>query len=121
MATAGQMQRDEARKLYVLANQLLPTGRQKVWEEMPARRFWGLFSSSPQPDPNEHELGNLMDHFMGDISRENRMIFLRRYWYMDTVPEIAARCGRSEAQVRFSLRRTQGRLHTYLERQGVCI
>lgn len=79
---------------------------------------WLAFSSK---GAGSSELGSLMDVFMGDISRENRMILLRRYWYMDTVPEIAARFGLSEHKVRSRLRRTRGRLYTYLERQGVCL
>lgn len=121
MGTAEQMRLDGGRKLYILANQILPTGKQKDWEQMPSRRFWGLFSAASRPDPSERELGILMDHFMGDISRENRMILLRRYWYMDTVSEIAIRYGISEAKVRSRLRRTQGRLYTYLEQQGICL
>lgn len=108
----------DGRKLYILANEILPSGRQKVWEEMPSRRFWGLFS--PRQTPGK-ELGSVMDQFMGDISRENRMILLRRYWYMDTVPEIADRFGLSEQRVRSRLRKTRGQLCTYLERQGVCL
>lgn len=66
-----------------------------------------------------HEIGRLLNRFMESISQENRLIFLRRYWYMDTVPEIAERCQLSERKVRVRLQRTRGRLHTFLEGEGI--
>ena len=47
------------------------------------------------------------------------MVFLRRYWYMDTVAEIAVRYGISESAVSMRLNRTRGRLKLYLEKEGI--
>lgn len=65
------------------------------------------------------ELRRLMNRFLGEISQENRLIFLRRYWYMDTVGEIAQRCGMTESSVKSRLHRTRGKLETYLSGEGI--
>lgn len=67
------------------------------------------------------ELGRLMNRFMENISQENRLIFMRRYWYMDTTAEISQRFGLSERRVSNKLRRTREKLHTFLEREGICL
>ena len=65
------------------------------------------------------ELGRALDTFLRTLTPENRMVFLRRYWYMDTVAEIAVRYGISESAVSMRLNRTRGRLKLYLEKEGI--
>ena len=47
------------------------------------------------------------------------MIFMRRYWYVDTLAEIAMRYGISESAVRMRLNRTRDKLAGYLKQEGV--
>lgn len=72
-------------------------------------------------DRTDTDLSRLLNLFLGSISRENRLIFLRRYWYLDTIPEIAQRFGCSEHRVKSCLNRTRGRLQTFLQKEGVCL
>ena len=65
------------------------------------------------------ELGMLLDRFLRTLTPENQMFFLRRYWYVDTIAEIAARYGISESAVQMRLNRTRARLCTYLEKEGI--
>lgn len=37
------------------------------------------------------ELGRILSTFLRTLTPENRMVFVRRYWYVDTVADIAAR------------------------------
>ena len=67
---------------------------------------------------NLRELGRTLDRFLRTIDAEPRRIFLRRYWFADTVREIAAHCGISESKVKTSLFRTREKLRTYLESEG---
>lgn len=46
---------------------------------------------------------------------------MRRYWYMDTVAEIAQRCHVSESKVKSQLYRTRSRLKNYLEQEGIAV
>ena len=65
------------------------------------------------------ELGMVLDRFLRTLTQENQMIFLRRYWYVDTIAEIAVRYGISESAVQMRLNRTRAKLCTYLEKEGV--
>lgn len=65
------------------------------------------------------ELGMLLDRFLRTLTPENQMVFLRRYWYTDTIAEIAARYGISESAVLMRLNRTRAKLCAYLEKEGI--
>ena len=67
------------------------------------------------------ELGRILNAFLGTLTPENRMVFLRRYWYVDTIAEIAARYGISESAVMTRLSRTRSKLCTYLEKEGIFV
>ena len=67
------------------------------------------------------ELGMLLDAFLRTLTPENRMVFLRRYWYVDTITEIAVRYGLSESAVQMRLSRTRAKLCTYLEKEGIFV
>lgn len=65
------------------------------------------------------ELGQLLNAFLDGLSRENRLIFLRRYWYADPVREIAERYQISESKVKTQLHRTRKKLQHFLEGEGI--
>ena len=65
------------------------------------------------------ELGMILDRFLRTLTPENQMVFLRRYWYADTIAEIAARYGISESAVLMRLNRTRTKLGTYLKKEGI--
>ena len=65
------------------------------------------------------ELGMNLDAFIRTLTPENRVVFLRRYCYVDTIAEIAARYGISESAVQMRLNRTRAKLCTYLEKEGI--
>lgn len=65
------------------------------------------------------ELGRTIDRFLDTQETENRVIFLRRYWFSDPVSEIAARMGMSENQISVRLSRMKKRLKAYLAKEGI--
>lgn len=67
------------------------------------------------------ELGQILNQFLGTLPEQTRNIFLRRYWYGDTVREIAAQYGIGESRVKTSLHRTRCRLRTFLAKEGIMI
>lgn len=67
------------------------------------------------------EIGHLLNEFLAVTPRESRMIFLRRYWYADSVAEIAQHYGISQSKVKTSLHRTRGKLKAYLEKEGIAV
>ena len=75
--------------------------------------------SSRDAELEERELGRILDAFLRTLSDENQMVFLRRYWYVDTIAEIAARYGISESTVQMRLNRTRKKLAAYLAKEGI--
>ena len=67
------------------------------------------------------ELQRILNSFLEDLPRENRLIFLRRYLYVETVAEIAARYGISESKVKTQLHRTRKKLRDCLAKEGICV
>lgn len=76
----------------------------------------GLRSVEGQFDAGDLEKS--VNCFLHTIDRETRIIFVRRYWYADSMKEIAARFGISESKVKSSLFRTRNKLRTYLQKGG---
>lgn len=64
------------------------------------------------------QLGDLLNEFLGTLPEESRRIFMRRYWYADSIGEIAQRYGLSESKVKTRLFRTRNALRGFLEKEG---
>ena len=72
-------------------------------------------------DFDRREMKRILEGFLESLSRESLLIFLRRYLYVDTVAEIAARYGISESKVKTQLHRARKKLHTCLEKEGIYV
>lgn len=70
---------------------------------------------------SEEELSVYIDEFLDSLSKMNRMIFVRRFWYLDSYEDIARVSGLNEGAVRTRLSRTKAGLKKYLEKKGVVI
>lgn len=70
-------------------------------------------------EPDSQALGLLLDTFLRSLPKENRMIFLRRYYYADAIAEIAARYGTTEGAIQMRLNRTKAKLVSYLQKEGI--
>ena len=64
------------------------------------------------------ELGRAMDRFLDSKSRESRYIFIRRYWFGDSVGEIAKDLKMQENAVSVRLNRIRNNLKEYLKKEG---
>ena len=49
----------------------------------------------------------------------NRLLFVRRYWYLDSFAELSRYTGLGEGAVRTRLSRIRKELKKYLERKGM--
>lgn len=65
------------------------------------------------------QLAELINSYLKSQKKENRMIFMRRYYYSDSVKEIAKRFQISESKVKSSLFRTRKGLREYLEKEEI--
>ena len=75
--------------------------------------------TSRDAEVEARELGRILDAFLRTLTPENQMVFLRRYWYVDTIAEIAVRYGISESAVQMRLNRTRSKLAMYLAKEGI--
>ena len=91
------------------------SGDAAVWEELGE-----LVSGKDEPVDRvvTRELAAAIDGFLSTVSREQRSLFLRRYWYFDSVNELAARFGMSPNRVSATLSRLRAKLRTYLTERG---
>ena len=69
----------------------------------------------------DKEIGKAMNAFLASISQESRVIFLRRYWFCDTIAEIAERYGISQSKVKMRLLRTRNQLAEFLSKEGITV
>ena len=72
----------------------------------------------------EYEAGSVaksIDGFLASASVESRVLFVRRYWYADSIAAIADQFAMSESKVKSSLFRTRNGLREHLEKEGVVI
>ena len=81
----------------------------------------GTDPNSPEERLNHEHLVTCINRFLSGIKREQRIIFLRRYWYSSSVKEISESLGISESKVKVTLMRLREKLKEYLEREGVFI
>lgn len=67
------------------------------------------------------EIARSMNLFLEGLSLENRLIFMRRYWFCDSVAEIAQRYQISQSKVKTRLHRLRNQLHAHLEKEGIYV
>lgn len=60
------------------------------------------------------EVRRLLNSFIGSLKREDRILFVQRYWYMLTIPQLAERHGMSQSKIKMRLMRTRKKLREYL-------
>lgn len=70
---------------------------------------------------NEMVLVDTLNRFLASLSTEHRKIFMRRYWYISSVKEIADDYGITESKVKMSLLRSRNQLKAVLEKEGIAL
>lgn len=69
----------------------------------------------------EDELTRIIDSFLETLSQENRVIFMRRYWFSDTYQQIAERVGITENNAAVRLTRIRKQMKDYLTEREVSL
>ena len=67
------------------------------------------------------ELARIIESFLDTLTAENRVIFIRRYWFSDSYDDIAKRVGLSEKNISVRLTRIRRKLKDYLIEREVDI
>lgn len=75
-------------------------------------------SESPEQELSRKELVTEINGFLGKLTAKKRGIFVSRYWYAESVSEIAKRHGMSETNVSVTLSRLRSQLRAHLTERG---
>ena len=73
---------------------------------------------SIEQDYLRKELVRNINNFLGELPETERKVFMCRYWYMDSIEDVAERFGFSASKVTSMLHRTRGKLKRVLEKEG---
>lgn len=69
----------------------------------------------------DKEIGKLISAFLDTLPQDSRLIFMRRYWYNDSIEEIAVRCSMGTSKVKTRLFRIRARLKNFLEQEEITL
>ncbi len=69
----------------------------------------------------ETETAAIISDFLRSLPRIECDVFLRRYWYFDSVEQIARRYGFTKSKVKMTLKRTRDTLRAVLEKEGIFV
>lgn len=67
----------------------------------------------------QKELAAVIDSFLGTLTVQNRKIFMKRYWFSESISRIAQEINMSESSVAMRLLRTKNKMQKFLEEKGV--
>ncbi len=67
------------------------------------------------------ELAGLIDSFLDTLSYEDRFVFMRRYWYADSLEDIAKMSAMSYGSVSVRLHRVRNKLKKLLTKEGLLV
>lgn len=68
---------------------------------------------------NAKEVARSIDAFLECLDRENRILFVRRYWYGESVPDLAGLFQISSHNVTVRLSRIREKLKKHLKKEGI--
>lgn len=80
-----------------------------------------IADSHEENHAEEETLKELLNHFLAGMKKDARVIFMRRYWFGDSVEEIADRTGTGKSRIKMSLMRSRRKLKAMLEKEGYAV
>lgn len=92
----------------------LPLALDELGECIPA-------SGRVEHELEQKELAATIDRFLRTLPEKDCNLFLRRYWYVDSISVIADRYGMKENTVKSILFRTREKLRKFLGEEGIAV
>lgn len=62
-----------------------------------------------------------LEQFLRGLKQEERLIFLRRYLYLEPIAQLAQEFGISQSKCKTLLYRLRNKLRLYLEKEGITV
>ena len=73
------------------------------------------------PAAEEQEVTKVLERFLRELDTGSRVMFVKRYWYAESVAQIAETFGMKENSVSVKLMRLRKKLRKKLEKEGVVL
>lgn len=67
------------------------------------------------------EIRDCLNLFLESLNKKQRVIFMKRYWYVYSIEEIAGDMSMNVGAVKMSLSRTRNKLKAFLESEGITV
>ena len=80
-----------------------------------------LPDTSIAQDVSDESIGALISDFLQSEKEDARNVFIRKYYFFDSVADISARFGFTQSKVKNMLYHTRTRLKEYLIKEGVTV
>lgn len=78
-------------------------------------------SDSIEDELNVKEVSRIIDSFLETLDKENRIMFVRRYWYSDSIADLAELFHTSKHNISVRLSRARAKLKKHLTKEGISI
>ena len=76
---------------------------------------------TPEQELDARLLDEAVERFIRSLSADARNAFVGRYYFFDSVSEVARYCGMTESGVKSLLYRTRQNLKAHLEKEGFVV
>lgn len=77
--------------------------------------------TTPETAIEMAELTQILNSFLRKLPKEERQVFVCRYWYLDSIADIAKRFGFTQSKVKSMLARTRMKLRNTLSKEGITL
>ena len=77
--------------------------------------------SDPEEQYTQQELADAIAAYLRQCSAEARNAFICRYYYLDSIRDVAVSCGMTESKCKSLLHRTRQGLKEYLSKEGYAV
>jgi len=77
--------------------------------------------TSVEDEMENRRIEEAVDSFLWSLGEEKRTVFIRRYWYFDSIEHICRRTGYSQSKVKSMLYHTRQKLRDYLESEDIAL
>lgn len=77
--------------------------------------------TTPETAIEMAELTRILNTFLRSLPKEERQVFVSRYWYLDPIADIAKRFSFSQSKVKSMLSRTRMKLRATLSKEGITL
>ncbi len=118
MAYISRIARNIALKRY----EYYTADKRNAYELVSLHELEEVLADEDAPDAlSEEELGEILNDFLRNEKEDARNVFVRKYWYFDSLESIAQRYSFSITKVKSMLFHTRNRLKSYLKTRGIYV